>query len=80
MAEAAAGLAGSAVVAVVRGIPVSDVGMVVKVDHRIAIYDIGHKLGHWPRHGCCGRSVVQSVPGHGAVLPVGFGRCGGALG
>ena len=60
-------------------VPVSHADMVAERNRRETVGDIGHKLGHWLRHGCCGPSVVQSVPDHGEVLPVGFGCCGGAL-
>jgi len=73
-------LAGSIGVGLKHGVPVSHAGMVVEANHGEAIGDIGHKLGHRLRRGCCGPSVGQSVPGHEGVLPVGLGRCGGALG
>ena len=73
-------LAGIFVAILGHGARVSDAAMMVGGEHRIAVDDIGHKRGHWPKRGCSGPSVVQSVPGHEAGLPVGFGRCGGALG
>ena len=77
---AVACLSSSFVAVLVRGAAVSRAGMMVEANHRIAIADIGHKMGYRPQHGCCGPRVVQSVPGHEGVLPVGLGRCGGALG
>jgi hypothetical protein len=79
-AVVAACLARSFVAILVPGAPASCAGMVVEREHRIAGDDIGHKMGHWPKRDCSGPSVVQSMPGHGGVLPVGSGRCGGALG
>jgi hypothetical protein len=34
--------------------------------------NIGHKFGRRPMRGCFGPSVVQSVPAHKGVLPVGL--------
>lgn len=73
-------LANSVAAALMQGVPGAHAGMVVKGSRWVAIDGTGHELGHWPKRGCCGPSVVQSVPGHEAVLPVGLGRCGGALG
>ena len=73
-------LEGGFVVALERGTPVCCGEMVAEANHRIAVDRIGHKTSHRPKHCCCGSSVVQSVPGHQEVLPVGLGRCGGALG
>jgi hypothetical protein len=54
--------------------------MAIKGNHRIAIDDIMYELSHRPRRSCRGPSMVQSVPGHEAVLPVGLVGWGGALG
>jgi len=45
----------------------------------MAIGGIKDKMNHRRTQNCRGPSVVQSVPDHGEVLPVGFGCCGGAL-
>src|ERR1700704_5667403 len=76
----AACLARSFVAILGPGVRASCAGMVVEREHRIVGADIGHKMGHWPKRGCSGPSVVQPVPGHEGVLAVGLGRCGGALG
>jgi hypothetical protein len=67
-------------VAVVYGAPVSCAGVMVEGGYRITVDDIGHEMNRRPKGGCCGPSVVESVPGHEGVLPVGSGPCGGALG
>ena len=77
---AVACLAGGLVAVLVHGAAVSRAGMMVEGKPRIAIDDIGHKTGHRPKRDCCDPRVIQSVPGHEAALPVGSGRCGGALG
>ena len=77
---ATARLGGSAVVALVYGAPVSRAGVMVEGEYRITVDDIGREMSRPPKGDCCGPSVVESVPGHKGVLPVGSGRCGGALG
>ena len=77
---AVACLSSSFVAVLAHGAAVSRARVMVEADHRIGIDDIGHKMGHRPKHCWCGPRVVQSVPGHEGVLPVGLGRCGGALG
>ena len=72
--------ASSVVAGMVRGARVFCADMMLEGNHRIASESIGYKMGHRPKRGCDGPSVVQSAPGHEADLPVGFGRCGGALG
>ena len=79
-AEAAACLADSFVAKVPLGAPVSGAGMMVEGDHRIAVDDIEREMACWPPPGGRRPNVVQPVPGHDGVLPVGLGRCGGALG
>ena len=80
LSEASACLVGSVVMALARGTPVADAGMMVGANHRIVVEDIGHKMGHRPKRNCCEPSVIQPVPGHEAAFPVGSGRCGGTLG
>jgi hypothetical protein len=57
MSDAAAFLAGSVVMALARGTPVADAGMVVGANHRIIVEDFGHKMGHRPKRNCCDPSV-----------------------
>ncbi len=47
-------------------------------EHRIAVDGVGHEMGCWWQRGCCVASLVQAVPGHEGVVPVGLGGCGGA--
>ena len=66
----------------VRGARIFGTDLIVESRHRTAADGKERRVACWPKRGCCGGSVVQvrPVPGHEGVLPVGFGRCGGALG
>jgi hypothetical protein len=74
------GLSGRFAARSAGGVPVSGAAVMVEEAQRLAVDGAGRKLGRWPKRGCGGARVVQLVPGHADVLPVGLGACGGALG